>query len=193
MGVVGALAIGVGAAWHFLAPHSGATSGAAEAVPKGELTLADGSSTIDAAVFAKAASPPEGYVEYRNARYGFSLYHEPGATAAEYDEGGGAMTVVLENIKDPSQARGMQIFVVPYSGTTISEERFHKDAPSGVRENVEATTVDGVEAVTFNGYDSFLGDTREVWVIHGGYLYEITTFKGVGNWFTPIIQSWRFL
>lgn len=132
---------------------------------------------------------PEGYIKYTNVKYSFSLYRSPQGKITEYDQGQGAMIITLEN---EQKVRGMQIFVVPYWEKEITNERFLADVKSGVRENVEKTYVDGVEAVTFTSVDENLGATREVWVIRGGYLYEITTFRGVGNWFVPIIQTWKW-
>lgn len=148
--------------------------------------------TVDPEELATPAKPPPGYIKYENKKYGFSYYHSPQAVITEYDEGKGAMTVVQENLQ---KVRGLQIFIVPYYEKTISEERFKADIPSGVRKNAEKTSIGkrGVEAVTFNSYDQFLGETREVWFIYNGYLYEVTTFRGVGDWFTPIMQTWRFL
>lgn len=139
---------------------------------------------------AVSALPPEGYIKYQNNKYSFYLYHSPQAKITEYDEGEGAMTITLENEK---KVRGMQIFIVPYWDKTISEERFKLDVKSGVRTNIEKSSVDGVEAVTFNSVSRALGSTREVWFIRGGYLYEVTTFQGVGDWFVPIMQTWRFI
>lgn len=139
-------------------------------------------------MIATLVAPPPSHTEtYRNERFGFQYNHTPQAIVTEYDEGG-AVTIVHENHE---RVRGMQIFIVPYSEATISEERFLLDVPSGVIKNMEETTLDGVRAVTFNSYDARLGETREIWLIHHGHLFEITTFKGVSNWFTPIIQSWR--
>jgi len=146
--------------------------------------------SVDPNILAQSAPPPSGYVEYRNEKYHFSLYHSPQAVVKEYDEGGGAVTITFENFQ---KVRGLQIFIVPYNEMTISEARFKADVPSGVRTNVANTYVNGVKAVTFNGYDSALGDTREVWFIRGGYLYEVTTFKGVADWFVPIMQTWHFI
>lgn len=145
---------------------------------------------VTAAIIAAQKPPPPGYVEYRNETFGFSFWHTPQGKVTEYPEDGGAATIVLEN---EERKRGLQIFIVPYSDTEISEERFRADVPSGVRNNVESTVLDGTEAVTFTSQDFTLGETREIWFIKGGFLYEITTFKGVGNWLVPIIQSWRFL
>ena len=160
-------------------------------LPEGAVLESEKSgASVPASVISQSAPPPEGMVEYRNEKYGFSYYHSPEAKITEYDEGRGAMTVVLENFE---RVRGMQVFIVPYGESLISEERFRMDVPSGVRKNVEEAVLDGVRAVTFNSVDESLGETREIWVIRDGYLYEITTFSGVGNWFAPIIQSWRFL
>jgi hypothetical protein len=38
-----------------------------------------------------------------------------------------------------------------------------------------------------------MNDTREVWFIHGNFLYELTTYKGVDAWQTQAIQSWHFI
>lgn len=135
-------------------------------------------------------APPDGYIKYTNIKYSFSLYHSPEAKVTEYDQGQGAMIITVENEK---KARGMQIFIVPYWEKEITNERFKTDVPSGVRTNIEKTSVDGVESVTFNSVDESLGDTREVWFIRGGYLYEVTTFKGVGDWFIPKMQTWRWI
>ncbi len=141
---------------------------------------------------ADATEPPSDYIKYENERYGFSYYHSPQAKITEYDEGGGAVTVVQEN---EQSLRGLQIFIVPYDKDVITEDRFYRDIPSGIRYNIRPTTLGEkrIPAVTFNSQDDFLGETREVWFIHNGHLYEITTFKGFGEWFAPIMQTWRFL
>ena len=54
-------------------------------------------------------------------------------------------------------------------------------------------TIDGTPAKSFFGYNDQMGDTREVWFIHGGYLYEVTTYKPLDTWLTPILQTWKFL
>ena len=147
---------------------------------------------VDAEDIGNTSPPQPGMVEYQNERFGFHFYHYPESRITEHDEMHGAYTIVLEN---EERVRGLQIFIVPYLEDTISEERFRADVPSGVRENIEPTTLGYRKhpAVTFTSVDEFLGPTREIWFIRGGYLFEITTFKGVGNWFEPIIQSWRFL
>ena len=36
-------------------------------------------------------------------------------------------------------------------------------------------------------------DWREVWFIHGGYLYEVTTYKELDTWLGSIMQTWKFI
>jgi hypothetical protein len=164
--------------------------GATPPPPSGsEISIASGAS-LTAAAIAHSAPVPAGYTEYTNAQYGFSFYYEPGARITAYDEGGGASTLVYE---DFARARGFQIFIVPYAEPKVSDERFREDVPSGVRENIEATTLDGVPAVTFTSQDAMLGATREIWALRNGHLFEITTFSGAGDWFIPIIESWQWL
>jgi hypothetical protein len=44
----------------------------------------------------------------------------------------------------------------------------------------------------FYGNNSIMGDTREIWFIHGGFLYEVTTYKQLDSWLAPIMQTWQF-
>jgi hypothetical protein len=44
----------------------------------------------------------------------------------------------------------------------------------------------------FFGSNSVMGDTREIWFTHGGFLYEVTTYKELDSWLAPIMQTWQF-
>ena len=134
--------------------------------------------------------PPEGWSEYQSERYGFSLFYPAEMAVSEFDEGKGASTLTFE---DKQGGRGFQIFAVPYSGTQVSEERFLRDIPSGVRENPVDFYVAGVLATVFYSRHPLLGDTIEVWFIRGGYLFELTTLKPLEDLLAEIIQTWRFL
>jgi hypothetical protein len=45
----------------------------------------------------------------------------------------------------------------------------------------------------FYGSNSVMGDTREIWFIHGGFLYEVTTYKELDSRLVPIMQTWQFI
>ncbi len=54
-------------------------------------------------------------------------------------------------------------------------------------------TIDGVAATMFYGSNPIMGDTREIWFINAGFLYEVTIYKqlglapvswtGLGSWY----------
>lgn len=133
---------------------------------------------------------PSGAKEYQDARYGFSLLYPSDLAVSTFDEGGGASTITFQNVE---RAEGFQIFIVPYNESQVSEQRFKQDVPSGVRESLSNITVDGATAAAFYSTNTALGATREVWVVHGGFLYEVTTLKPLDTWLTAIIQTWKFL
>ena len=45
----------------------------------------------------------------------------------------------------------------------------------------------------FFGSNSIMGDTREVWFVHGGYLFEVNTYKDLDSWLSQIMQTWVFI
>ena len=108
----------------------------------------------------------------------------------ERQEGGGATTITFQNVE---KAEGFQLFIVPYAEAQVSAERFKRDVPSGVRNNLTNITVDGATAAAFYSTNTELGATREVWVVRGGFLYEVTTLKPLDTWLGEIIQTWKFI
>ena len=53
--------------------------------------------------------------------------------------------------------------------------------------------VDGAHATMFFGNNAIMGDTREVWFIRGGFLYEVTTYKELDTWLGGIMRTWKFI
>jgi len=140
---------------------------------------------------------PSGFAEYYNSQYHLSLLYPTTLKAVEHPEDGGGMTVTFEDI-ELKTVTGFQIFIVPFEGAQITDERFKEDDPSGVRDNLKNITVAGATGAEFDSTNALLGATHEVWFIHGlpgqgGYLYEVTTFKELGSWLDSIVQTWQFL
>ncbi len=133
---------------------------------------------------------PSGWKEYRSARFGFSLLVPESLQVQEFDEGGGAGTITFQNVND---AQGLQLFVVPYTGTTISDAQFKRDEPSGIRKLPKDISIDAVKATSFYSVSATLGETAEIWFIHDGYLFEATTPKPLASWFSSIMETWKFL
>jgi hypothetical protein len=144
-----------------------------------------------------AREVPAGSREYRSEHYRFSLLYPDTLKVIERDEGQGAMTITFENV---ATLEGFQIFILPYSRAQITEDRFKKDIPSGVRTNVSSIKIDGASGAAFFSKDPNLGETREVWFLfadppHGlsQHLYEVTTVKSLDTWLQDILQTWQFI
>jgi hypothetical protein len=129
-------------------------------------------------------------IEYHTDRYHVLVYYPSDLTTKSYDEGGAATTIVFQN---EQLVQGFQIFIVPYSEAQVTERRFLKDEPSGVRTNVQNVVVDGATGAAFYGKNATLGDTYEVWFIHGGFLYEVTTLRADQDKLNELLATWRFV
>ena len=134
--------------------------------------------------------PSAGQSEYRSERYKFSLFYPKTIKVEEFDEGGGASTIVFQN---PKEGLGFQIFIVPFSGNQITDERFKQDVPSGVRNELRNITVDGASGASFYSENILLGETAEVWFIKNGFLYEVIAPKVLNAWLSEIMQTWHFI
>lgn len=135
-------------------------------------------------------TPPAGYREYRNEQYRFAFFYPDSFAVDEFDEGGGARTITVQNAQT---AQGFQIFITPYGEPHVSEERFRQDEPSGVRKNPKDILIDGATAASFYSTNPDLGETAEIWFIHGGYLYEVTTLAPLAPWLSEIMATWKFI
>jgi len=172
-----------GGVWLFV--HQGGS-----AQPSGQASTDVSALSPQRPVYDKRRTPPPGQREHYNMQYRFSLLYPDTLQALQYDETKGVSTITFQS---DDKKTGFQIFITPYDKPQLDTERFALDEPSGVHDEPATTTVDGVQAVTFLGHNDVMGDTSEVWVIHGGFLYEITTYRDLGDWLTQILATWRFL
>ena len=137
----------------------------------------------------EAQPTPKDWPEYRNTVRGFSLRHPPELVVAEYDEGDGTYTLVFE---DAAGEKSFQIFFTPYLGDTITQSRLLTDVPSGqFTKPVEIVIGGNTHALAFFS-TGLLGEMGVVWFLHGGYLYEVTTYANLDSWLPPILSTWRF-
>ncbi len=128
--------------------------------------------------------------EYRNAHYGFALSYPKDLVLKEYDEGKGVRTITFE---DPDTAYGFQIFVKPYGQQQLNTEVFKIDESSGVMKDPKPIVIAGAQGTEFFGHNDQMDDTREIWFIHGGYLFEVYTYKPLDSWLMAIMKTWKFL
>lgn len=148
-----------------------------------EQVVAPATSTVN------VTSLPDGFVSYANAKYHFSLAYPKELKVTEHLEQSGATTVTFE---DAAGEQSFQIFLAPYAKTEIDQERFKLDEPSGVMDQPTDITIDGTRATMFFGRNGIMGDTREVWFVHTGSLFEVTTYKDLDPWLAQIMSTWKW-
>jgi hypothetical protein len=195
LGIIGVVLCAAAVWWWFVHPPA-TNSGVATRDSRAVTDTAQGFiiATSTAATLAGPLKPPReapaGYAEYHNAQYHFSLFYPTDLNVNQYDEGSGATTIVFQNV---STGQGFQIYALPYDASQVSQERFRQDEPSGVRQNPLKVSIDGAMAMSFYSVNTAFGDTAEIWFIHGGFLFEVTTYKPLDAWLGQIIESWKFL
>ena len=165
-------------------------------VIRGFATLGWSARPAQSAAAASTAAPfatstaPNGYLPYSNPQFHFSVSYPQNLHVQEYNEAGGGLTVTFQDIVADQE---FQVYVSPYSDSEITDARFKLDEPSGVKVDPTDVTIDGAPGIEFFSNAPRLNDTREVWFIHGGFLYEVTTYKELDAWLQPILQSWHFI
>jgi hypothetical protein len=132
----------------------------------------------------------QGTREYKNTAFRFSVDYPDTLSATEYQEQGNALTATFVNSDD---TESFEIYVTPYSQSQITSTEFQLDEPSATFNNPTNVVIDGTQATMFYGSNPIMGDTREVWFIKNGFLYEVATYKSLDQWLGTIMQSWQFI
>ena len=128
------------------------------------------------------------HAQYKNTTLGLSLEYPSELSVHEYPEEGGGYTIVFQQ---PGEEKGFQIFATPYGDESISLSRITEDVPSGVvREPTEVVVgKNNTRALIFWSEAPVIGESREVWFVHNGYLYEITTYAELDSWLATILAT----
>lgn len=88
--------------------------------------------------------------------------------------------------------KNFQISFYPHDEPAITTERIKLDVPDIVIKNIQYATLDGAEALVFNSSESTIGETYEVWFVHGGYLYQAMTYADKENELNSVLNTWKF-
>jgi hypothetical protein len=145
--------------------------------------------TTSAALSSGTMAQPAGTEAYMSNAYHFSLFYPDDLSVSEKELSGSSEVILFQ---DEADQQGFQIFVTPYAGEKITEQRFEMDEPSGVMEDPQNVTIDGAAATEFISSNSAMGASREIWFLHGGYLYEVTAPQSLDSWLLQIMETWQF-
>jgi hypothetical protein len=133
--------------------------------------------------------PPPNTKEYQSSLYHFFLYYPDDLSVKE--EPGTASSIVIL-FEDQATVQGFDIFITPYDQPEITQATFLMDEPSGVRNDPQNITIGGAAATEFFSTNPAMGASREIWFLHGGFLYEITAPGPLDFWLQQIMQTWQF-
>lgn len=91
-----------------------------------------------------------------------------------------------------SPGESFQVFIAPFDEPgPLTPARIKKDLPQKVITNARNGTLDGVSALAFTSEED--GDAIfEIWLVHEGYLYQITSLQAFADRLQEVLQSWRF-
>jgi len=154
------------------ASHAFATSASADVVPIA--TFSVGSTTT----------------VYHSNIFKFSLAYPSNFTEAEYDEGEGSETIVIQNDTKPI---GFQMFITPDDEPFISATSLADDFPTlQITHPKNVTVGTGTPALAFASNAPDLGPSRELWFLHNGYLFEVTTYPNQASLLARIFTTLRF-
>jgi len=128
---------------------------------------------------------------YTDSQYKFSFEYPKDFTATKFQEGedGDSILVQKQGSKD-----GFQIFIAPFDEPgPLTKERVLEDLPDLIIKNSEQRVLkNGEPALIFFSEEPSLGETREIWFVFNGFLYQISTYKELDSLVAKILETWKF-
>lgn len=124
---------------------------------------------------------------YYSSEYKFFFNKPTGFRVTEIPDDTGAVILA-----EGSNGESFQIFIIPFDESgPLTPSRIQKDLPQKIIENPRSGKLDGTQAVAFSSRDG-TEKVFEIWFIHGGYLYQITTNASFTDGLQNILQTWKF-
>jgi len=143
-----------------------------------------------------AVSAPEATFthNYIDKSYGFSFSYPDGYSVRSTPNADGAGNTVL--VQNDSTKKGVQILITPYTDTdtNITEKKITTDIPDMKISNAQNVNVGpaghGLAFISDNG--AFDGNSREVWFVYRGNLYQISTYASYDEFIKTLLSTWKF-
>ena len=128
---------------------------------------------------------------YTDPKSRFSFTYPAGYVAHPIEEGNIGETLLVQKGTGPKTA--FQIFISEFDEPgPITKARILKDVPDMVV-NEPTEAIIGKERVTafiFKSKEPSVGDTREIWLVAGGYLYQITAPIDLDPEVAEMMKTW---
>lgn len=131
--------------------------------------------------------------EYRNREFGFSLQMPERFRAQELPaDGNGGRTILLQN----DSSDGIQIYITPYGDNVnvLSAADVRAAIPDMQVSDEQAVQIGANHTGVAFKSDStaFNGESREVWFVFRGNLYQISTYARLDGLLQAMFATWKF-
>lgn len=129
---------------------------------------------------------------YRNAAYGFSFKYPSSLKVSSTASGSGGDTILAQ---DAAEHVGFQVYITPYAGadTALTAARVEQDLPNiSLRSPQQVTIAGSVPALAFFATDPSFGESRQVWFIYKGNLYQASTYSSQSPLLGKVLGTWTF-
>lgn len=126
---------------------------------------------------------------YTDPDLGFFVDYPEGFTVN--DTGQDNVKILVFSKKDSQES--FQIFIMPYDEPgPITPERILIDQPKIVMKGPQTIDLAGEQALIFFSVDPDIGDTREVWFVHGDHLYQASTYAKYDELLSKVMATFKF-
>lgn len=170
------------------------TSSSTQDDPLSAAQVANSAGLGEAAREAASATASEAFQGvYSNAQYGFSFHYPSTLTIGETTSPDDGATTIL--VQDVAQHIGFQIYITPFtdSDSVITADRVQQSLPDLVIQDAHPITLGGSSAgLSFLTHDASFGESRQVWVVHAGNLYQVSTYRSQDVLLEKVLASWVF-
>jgi len=130
---------------------------------------------------------------YTDTTFPFSFQYPRGFTASSL-LAEDSYTVVVQNTAERS---GIQILITPFPDTdnTLTKERIEADIPGILVKDPQLVTLgaNSGQGLAFLSDNPAFGESREVWFIYKGQLYQVTTYSTQDALLQAIMNTWQFV
>ncbi len=127
---------------------------------------------------------------YKDELYNFSFTYPKGFTAGSFSDTDDTHTIL---VRDGKQAVFAQIFVSGFDeDIVLDEKRIKKELPDLVITDPKTVFIGEVQGIAFTSTNSLSSESREVWFVHKGNLYQVSAPIAQAGLFDIMIQTWKF-
>lgn len=102
--------------------------------------------------------------------------------------------ILVQNAKD---GKGFQVMISPFDediGNKLTEERIKQDVPDLLIKDAQSILIgeNGFGLAFLSDNEDFSKNSREVWFVFNGFLYQISTYAHLDPILQAVFSTWQF-